>query len=1135
MLHADSVAYYESTVTDVKPGIDGYYSEDGTAPASAWTIGRSEADMTAVAQALGVESGQRLGEAQVRGWFNRSVAPSGLKLGRRLGSRGRPGFDLTFCAPKSVSLLWGFDDEGRVRDVVNDAQERAVEAALGYLTEHAGYTRRASDEDRSVMVIEKLPGLSGVRYEHKTSRAGDPHVHTHALLANKQICRDGKVRTLDSKGLFHESRAAGMIYQATLRQILTEQLGVQWGEVVNGCAEIIGLDAAEMIDAFSTRSRDIDRWLADNDVIDPGQVAALGRMGQKITRRAKDLEVSLSTLEQEWGRDERGVGVREFVAALTVDLAPVEPTPVADEPSIGEVLSAVTAARSTFTRADVVEAVADAYPVGAAASVQVHARIEAITDQVMASGAAWSLNPDQSREWTLTAREGAQRFTTEEVVEEVNDGIDLACERIEAGVSPASIEPVDGALSHAQAEAMAQIVASPYRASVLIAPAGAGKTSSLKAARGAWEQAGKRVVGLAPTGKAADVMVAEQVAAESSTIARALYATADFSSAGVAGRLGWDADTVVVVDEAGMVATAQLVRLLEVAKAAGARLVVVGDPHQYSAVKARSGLLATLAYELPDTAELTEVFRQVNPGERAASTWLRDGEEADVERAANWYAAHDRLHAGTHTAMVADVLTGWAGDIEDGYDALMVASTREDVAELNRLAQKVLLGDDAGVLPTESARLSGTARACVGDVVMTRRNDYELVTAGGQPVRNGQRWQVTGLVAGGGLELARLDDPQATVTLPGEYVCEHVELGYAVTGHASQGATVDTCHVLTGLGQVDRAGVYVPMTRGRHGNHLYLAERVPGDPDTSPYDLVCEGQHREDAGVARDLLIAAACRDRADVTPQDAWRQGYVDFDLARLSSPQSVSEDPYAGTRMAEVMAQRRSVRAQRARDFHEHPPQAVAGHQGEASPQAAAVGQVEQPVLVDPETAQAQNKHAKDELADALERRAAAISRVEQARQAVREAEDQVRAFARELERSRQRLENLEATHGAKPKGLRGFLSRGVDNAEEIAQTRQQIAETARLLAGAEADRDHTEASYDGARQHQQEAEDGYALAQARHASAFTADILGGGLNLGEAIAAQSARGRRSNSTAQTPTYEFDNETSRGQETEL
>lgn len=131
-------------------------------------------------------------------------------------------------------------------------------------------------------------------------------------------------------------------------------------------------------------------------------------------------------------------------------------------------------------------------------------------------------------------------------------------------------------------------------------------------------------------------------------------------------------------------------------------------------------------------------------------------------------------------------------------------------------------------------------------------------------------------------------------------------------GHSAQGATVDTCHVVAGIGQVDRAGVYVPLTRGWHENHLYLMETTAGDLDTGHGSLLVE-QRRETAEYACGLLIQAAKRDRADITPQHLWRDARADFELAKLSSNLVVDHDPYAGTQMAVVMAQRQGLRRAR------------------------------------------------------------------------------------------------------------------------------------------------------------------------------------------------------------------------------
>ena len=388
--------------------------------------------------------------------------------------------------------------------------------------------------------------------------------------------------------------------------------------------------------------------------------------------------------------------------------------------------------RSTFTRADVVEKIAEMMPVGAVSHADMLAAIERLADNVVApdlsdmSEAAWPVTPEKSRKYDKTMREGSQRFTSRSVVSEVDRAIDLACDMTYSGVDASEIKPIEGALSIEQADAMRAVVESPYRASVVVAPAGAGKTSSLKAARSAWENAGKTVVGLAPTGKAADVMVGEDVAHSSSTIARALKRAEGKAGGYAAVALGWDKDTVVVVDEAGMVATPDLVRVLEIAQSAGARVVMVGDPHQYGAVKARGGLLATLAHELPDAVELTEVFRQHDPAEREASKRLRSGEAPDVERAATFYAEAGRLSAGSVTAMLEDALAGWKTDVEAGKQSLLVASTNDYADALNAAAQTAMA--ERGVLDMrEAVKLTGSQFAHVGDTILTRHNDYCLL------------------------------------------------------------------------------------------------------------------------------------------------------------------------------------------------------------------------------------------------------------------------------------------------------------------------------------------------------------------------------------------------------------------------
>ena len=125
---AHSVAYYQSTV-DENRGPDSYYSEDGKQPASVWLRGEKLSEVSAF---LGTDNGAIVSGKTVENWFNKAVAPSGAGLGNAPRKDSVPGFDLTFCAPKSVSLLWGMGADSDVRGIVDEAHQAAVSQALDY-------------------------------------------------------------------------------------------------------------------------------------------------------------------------------------------------------------------------------------------------------------------------------------------------------------------------------------------------------------------------------------------------------------------------------------------------------------------------------------------------------------------------------------------------------------------------------------------------------------------------------------------------------------------------------------------------------------------------------------------------------------------------------------------------------------------------------------------------------------------------------------------------------------------------------------------------------------------------------------------------------------------------------------------
>jgi conjugative relaxase-like TrwC/TraI family protein len=188
------------------------------------------------------------------------------------------------------------------------AHQKGIDAAMTYLHQHAGYTRvhnpRTGNKD-----LQRLPGLVGIAYQHETSRCGDPHLHTHVIVPNRQARADGSLVSIDSRSLHHEAKAAGMIYQAVVRHELHAAVGAEWAAVDehSGMAEIAGV-TPKCIKAWSQRSTRLREWAANNLVVVDGEPTAQQlAAAQKATRPAKPESKAWADLTQEWRADARGL------------------------------------------------------------------------------------------------------------------------------------------------------------------------------------------------------------------------------------------------------------------------------------------------------------------------------------------------------------------------------------------------------------------------------------------------------------------------------------------------------------------------------------------------------------------------------------------------------------------------------------------------------------------------------------------------------------------------------------------------------------------------------------------------------------------------------------------------------------
>ena len=313
------------------------------------------------------------------------------------------------------------------------------------------------------------------------------------------------------------------------------------------------------------------------------------------------------------------------------------------------------------------------------------------------------------------------------------------------------------ALDAGQASLVRQMCTSGARLQLAIAPAGAGKTTAMRALTLAWTQDGGQVLGLAPSAAAAAVL-GEQTGIRADTLAKLTWSLRHGDLPDWAAAVG--PSTLVIIDEAGMADTLSLDAAVQFAIDRGASVRLVGDDQQLAAIGA-GGVLRDIKHT-HGALHLAELHRFTNPAEAAASLALREGKPT----ALNFYLDHDRIHVGDIAKTTEDAFTAWAADRSAGLDAIMLAPTRELVAELNRRARDHRLN---GNVPHAVVRLADGNQASVGDVIITRSNDRRLRLTATDWVKNGDRWTITRIGRRGDLTV-RHNRSQLTVRLPIDYV-----------------------------------------------------------------------------------------------------------------------------------------------------------------------------------------------------------------------------------------------------------------------------------------------------------------------------------------------------------------------------
>ena len=804
------------------------------------------------------------------------------------------GYDEVFSPPKSVSALWALADP-QVAAMIERCHQAAVRGALAYQERDALFTRTGTDGVRQVDTL----GMVAAAFVHRDSRAGDPDLHTHVAVANKVQSLDGKWLAIDGRAFYKSHVATSETYDALLRAHLSETLGVGWVSRPsrNGRRpvwEIDGIDQT-LCARWSSRRADIEDEAAtlatafrDRHGRPPTglEMIHLAQQANLATRQAKHEPRTLAEQRATW-RDQADQhlgadGVDQMIRqALTPH--PQQAVNLGGE-WLGRIAARVTAeveaSRATWqgwhVRAEALRQLAG-LPIAPE-------QVEPIVDQIVGcvlgtTSFPLDLDEDVAEPDVLRRRDGhsvyqlagATTYSSGRIIAAERRLLSTAALTDGRSIDPALVEiallesVANGvSLNEGQARLVRDLATSGRRLQLALAPAGTGKTTALTVLANAWASSGGTIIGLAPSAAAAHILAEHLSDAPCETLAKLAHSLDHPETAP-----GWvrtiGPASLVIIDEAGMADTPTLDLIVNVVTSLGGSVRLIGDDHQLTAVAA-GGILTDLAHT-DSTIRLEDVLRFTDPAEAAASLALRNGDPAAIA----FYVDNNRLHPADSTSIISQILGAWTRDRQQGLDVIMLASTRDLVAQLNHHARVARLGDHpAG----REVALADGNRASAGDVIITRRNNRALRTRNGAWVTNGDRWTVRSVHTDGSITATDLTG-RRNVRLPADYVEAWTELGYATTIHTAQGVTADTSHTLV-TGDETRQQLYTAASRGRLANHLHITVAGDGQPDPIDHDTLT-------VRAAEDVLERILEHDEQALSASSHRRQAH---DLAQLLAP---------------------------------------------------------------------------------------------------------------------------------------------------------------------------------------------------------------------------------------------------------
>ncbi len=500
------------------------------------------------------------------------------------GRAHRAGVDLTFSAPKSVSILSEVVGDHRVRE----AHQQAVSRTLEFIEKH--FSQARSTEGGITQRVD-TGNLVIAKFDHETSRTLDPQLHTHAVVMNMTQRPDGQWRALSNEKLYEQKLLLGQIYRNELaHQLKALGYGIQSGK--NGLFEVKGIDAG-LIREFSSRREQILKALDGRE--------SGGKLAEKVTlisREAKTYEVDRSTLKQAWLTRAAELGYTRERIQEQAHQAGKEMKQRISKDHLSDAIRSLEVQTVVWSKEEMMKSalksgISDGLTLG-----QVEKQIGRELDR--GGLVQLDINKYSSRE----------AIKTEQKIVELVQNREPVLFREDVKRINTVIKEHGAHLNAGQQAAVRHITGSRDAVVAVQGYAGVGKTSMLSVANRVWERQGFSVQGLSFTGKAAETLQSES-GIKSQTI-HSFLGEREQSDRLQGGRQVW------VVDEASMVGNRQMLDLLKAAEQEQAKVILIGDRLQLQAIDAGKPFQMLQEKGMVATARMDDLLRQKTEGLRGA-------------------------------------------------------------------------------------------------------------------------------------------------------------------------------------------------------------------------------------------------------------------------------------------------------------------------------------------------------------------------------------------------------------------------------------------------------------------------------------------------------------------------------------